>query len=216
MVKQKLTGTIAVLTHTNEESLLVQQALWQQHVPARLILKEVGFSLRQLLKLKCFSHYLHTSIKKEVGFISEVDWQACKERVKCEIASSINLNLVLQVIEVYEKGSSPRRYWSEWQAYLQEVKAEDFFFPETSKVLVSTMHKAIGKEFDHVFLLLKEYKLTSEDRKRVVYVAITRARLSMRIHTDQFFFNQLRGPSLPLRMMLLSTRSPKPFSWNQA
>jgi ATP-dependent DNA helicase RecQ len=50
------------------------------------------------------------------------------------------------------------------------------------------MHKAKGKELDHVFLFLKDYRLTSEDRKRVVYVAITRARQSLHIHTVQSFF----------------------------
>jgi ATP-dependent DNA helicase RecQ len=104
----------------------------------------------------------------------------------------------LQVIEVFERASGKRRYWSEWQAYLHEVKAEDFFCPEVNKVLVSTMHKAKGKEFDHVFLLLKDYKLTSEDRKRVVYVAITRARQSLHIHTNQAFFNQFRAPELKI------------------
>jgi ATP-dependent DNA helicase RecQ len=194
-VKQALPGTTAVLTHTNEEALLVQHLLRQHHIPARLIMAHEGFSFRQVLELKCFSHYAHEEIK-ELGFISEESWQRCKTRVVREFAASANLPLAMEVIGVFERASGKRRYWSDWQAYLQEVRAEDFVFPEANKVLVSTMHKAKGKEFDHVFLLLKNYKLTSEDRKRVVYVAITRARQSLHIHTDQPYFNRFSVPRL--------------------
>jgi ATP-dependent DNA helicase RecQ len=63
-------------------------------------------------------------------------------------------------------------------------------------VLVSTMHKAKGKEFDHVFLLLRNYPLRAEANKRVVYVAITRAKQSLHIHTDQSYFNHINVPQL--------------------
>jgi ATP-dependent DNA helicase RecQ len=196
LVKQGLPGTTAVLTHTNEEALLVQNLLRQNNVPARLILAQDGFSLRQLLELKCFSHYVHEEIKQEVGFITEASWQSCKDRVVREFAASVNLPLVIEVIGVFERASGKRRCWADWQAYLQEVRAEDFIFPDANKVLVSTMHKAKGKEFDHVFLLLKDYRLLSEDRKRVVYVAITRARQSLHIHTDQSYFKPFTVPQL--------------------
>jgi ATP-dependent DNA helicase RecQ len=196
LVKQALPGTTAILTHTNEEALLVQHLLRQHQIPARLILAQDGFALRQLLELKCFGHYVQREIKKEVGFITQESWQSCKDRVAREFAASANLPLVMEVIGVFERASSKRRCWSDWQAYLQEVRAEDFIFPDANTVLVSTMHKAKGKEFDHVFLVLKDYRLTSEDRKRVVYVALTRARQTLHIHTNQSYFRPFRVPQL--------------------
>lgn len=198
LLKLRLPGTTAVLTHTNEEALLVQNLLRQNQLPARLILAQEGFALRQLLELKCFSYYIHGTIDQKLGLVTEEAWLMCKERIRQEFASSANLPLVMEVIEVFERASAKNRFWSDWQAYLHEVKAEDFVFPDANKVLVSTMHKAKGKEFDHVFLMLKDYKLLSEERKRVVYVAITRARQSLHIHTNQDYFNHFSGPQLQI------------------
>jgi ATP-dependent DNA helicase RecQ len=196
VVQKQLTGTIAVLTHTNEEALLVQNLLLQHGIPTRLIMAQEGFSLRQLLELKCFSWYIRDKICGELGFISSEGWEQSRTRIEQEFASSANLPLVLDVIEEFEKTHGERKFWSDWLAFLQEARTEDFIYPETSKILVSTMHKAKGKEFDHVFLLLRNYPLVKESNKRVVYVAITRAKKSLHIHTDQPYFDSISVPEL--------------------
>src|SRR5690606_26366673 len=117
--------------------------------------------------------------------ISETDWAHCKNKLESLFENSADLPLALEVISEFEKLYPKRRFWSYWLAFLQEVRVEDFVFPEASSVLVSTMHKAKGKEFDHVFLMLRNYPLKNEACKRVVYVAITRAKQSLFIHTDQ-------------------------------
>ncbi|MER2998957.1 RecQ family ATP-dependent DNA helicase [Pontibacter populi] len=196
VVKRKLTGTVAVLTHTNEEALLVQNLLLQNNIPTRLIMAQDGFSLRQLLEIKCFSWYIRDKVNNELGFIAKEDWEQSRNRIEQEFAGSTNLGLSLDVIDEFGRTSGERKFWSDWLAYIQEARAEDFIYPEANKVLVSTMHKAKGKEFDHVFLLLKNYKLEKESNKRVVYVAITRAKQSLHIHTDQYYFDQIRVEAL--------------------
>jgi ATP-dependent DNA helicase RecQ len=76
------------------------------------------------------------------------------------------------------------------------MRFEDFYYPEAGTVLVSTMHKAKGKEFDHVFLLLDNYPLTDDARKRAVYVALTRARHTLVIHTNRPAFDRFRVEGL--------------------
>ncbi|WP_162055887.1 RecQ family ATP-dependent DNA helicase [Pontibacter pamirensis] len=197
VVQKQLTGTIAVLTHTNEEALLVQNLLLQHGgIPTHLIMAQEGFSLRQLLELKCFSWYIRDKISGELGFISSEGWEQSRTRIDQDFASSSNLQLVQDVIHEFEKTHGERKFWSDWLAFLQEARTEDFIYPETSKVLVSTMHKAKGKEFDHVFLLLRNYPLVKESNKRVVYVAVTRAKKSLHIHTDQPYFNHIEVPQL--------------------
>ncbi|MEQ9442142.1 MAG: RecQ family ATP-dependent DNA helicase [Cyclobacteriaceae bacterium] len=188
---QALSGTTAVLTSTNEEALLVMLQLQQQGIPARLIATQNGFSLSQLLELKTFTHVLKQVIRNELGFIPPEDWQRSREQLGRQYASSENLPLAQQVISAFEQTTSEKRFWSDWLAYLQQVRSEDFVMPEENRVFVSTMHKAKGKEFDHVFLLLQGYALTEESRKRVVYVAITRAKQSLHIYTDQPYFSSL-------------------------
>ncbi|AHM63221.1 RecQ familyATP-dependent DNA helicase [Flammeovirgaceae bacterium 311] len=198
LVDRGLQGTTAVLTYTNEEAMLVQHLLKQANVPARLIAAQDGFSLRQLLELKCFSIYLHQEVNQELGFISQVLWERSREKIERQFSESADLPLVLEVIKGFERDFGKRKFWSDWLAYLQEVKTENFAFPDANRVLVSTMHKAKGKEFDHVFLLLQRYPLTTESKKRVVYVAITRAKESLHIHTDQSYFNKFSVQDLQI------------------
>ena len=47
---------------------------------------------------------------------------------------------------------------------------------------VSTIHKAKGKEFDNVYLLLKNFTPGTNEDKRQFYVAITRAKTNLYIH----------------------------------
>lgn len=198
ILSRELTGTIALLTHTNEEALLAQNLLRQKGVPARLISFQEGFSLKQLLELKCFSLYIQEEVSNEFGFIPPASWERCRLRMEQLFPESMDLPLALEVIQAFEREKGERRFWSDWLAYLTEVRVEDFVFPEAQKLLVSTMHKAKGKEFDHVFLLLQNYPLLGEDRKRVVYVAMTRARQSLFIHTDQRYFHGFSVPQMQI------------------
>jgi ATP-dependent DNA helicase RecQ len=51
------------------------------------------------------------------------------------------------------------------------------------------MHKAKGKEFDNVFLMLQSPSLATDQDKRLPYVAMTRAKQNLFIHTNSSFFD---------------------------
>lgn len=46
---------------------------------------------------------------------------------------------------------------------------------DTAKILLSTIHSAKGLEFDHVVVIYKNDNVQEEDKKRMYYVAMTRA-----------------------------------------
>jgi len=119
--------------------------------------------------------------------ITEEIWRQTKAKLTTEFARSSNLDLVNRVIRHFEK-INPKKFKSKWLNYLRECRIEDFYFPEKEVILVSTMHKAKGKEFDNVFLLLNRYPLTTEEKKRVLYVAISRARDNLFLHTNSISF----------------------------
>jgi len=182
-------GTACVLTHTNEEAVLMTTLLRQEGFSARLIVHKEGFALRDLLEIRWFTHKVLSSIQDGSGLISEEAWQECKTKLVTTFSQSNNLDLVHRVVDQFEQ-VNPRKFKSKWYSYLRECRIEDFYFPEKEAILVSTMHKAKGKEFDNVFLLLNNYPLSSEEKKRVLYVAMTRAKAKLYIHTNSLSFSR--------------------------
>ena len=150
--RQKLEGTVAVLTRTNQESMLMHHALLQEDIPAQLIGQQEGFSLKQLLEIRSFTQLIRQHHQIEQGYIPRDTWQQCRDQVVHLYGKSTNLKLALTIIDTFNREMGGRKFWSDWLAYLQEVRMENFVSPEKERVLVSTMHKAKGKEFDHVFL----------------------------------------------------------------
>ncbi len=184
-------GTTAVLTHTNEEALLVENCLRNNGVPARLILSAEGFCLGDLLEIRHFSGLLAEGTDPRTELVPDPHWLEAREKTSALFAGSDKLWLCLAVADQFSN-AYPLKYLPEWHNYLKEIRFEDFYYPESGVVLVSTMHKAKGKEFDTVFLLLENYPLTGDARRRTVYVALTRAKQNLIIHTNGEGFAGIR------------------------
>ena len=58
------------------------------------------------------------------------------------------------------------------------------------------MHKAKGREYDQVFILLNHYKLNTDDEKRLLYVAMTRARQELYIHYNDNTLDFLKADGI--------------------
>ncbi len=182
-----LGGTTAVLTYKNEEAVLVTSLLNQIGIPARLISDKQGFSLRDLLELKSFTYFIFKNIQDDFGLITEEKWASAKKKMEQLFPASKNLDLMQRIMQSYESVNL-KKFKSTWITFLKEIRIEDFYHPEKETILVSTMHKSKGKEFDNVFILLKNYPIQSEERKRVLYVAMTRAKENLYIHTNNITF----------------------------
>ena len=188
-------GSVAVLTHTNNESVLITSLLKQEGFPAKLIVDKDEFSLRQLLEIKAFTHYILNETPQSFGLIPEEKWEAAKKLLLKQYSTSANLDLTNRIIETFQV-TNPKKFTSNWLSFLKESKIEDFYHPDKNTILVSTMHKSKGKEFDHVFILLNSFPLNSEEKKRVLYVAMTRAKSNLYIHTNTIDFSIDKIPHL--------------------
>lgn len=198
IVPAELHGTTAVLKGTNEETMLVETLLKQRGIPAKLILSDEGFPLKNLVELRTFTHYIAKEVTDELGLITEDIWNKAREKIITDYNRSAQMALVLDIIRRFEK-VNPRKFKSEWKSYTEEIRIEEFYFPDKDIILVSTMHKAKGKEFDNVFLLLNNYMLSSDEKKRVLYVAITRTKKNLFIHTNQDYFDKLTVKNFVVR-----------------
>jgi len=93
------------------------------------------------------------------------------------------LEIAGNIAREFEQSNPQIKYKTDFEVFILESKQEDFFGENsTDTIFVSTMHKAKGKEFDNVFIMLKDFYANTDEKKRVLYVALTRAKNLLHIH----------------------------------
>ncbi|SDF72089.1 ATP-dependent DNA helicase RecQ [Pedobacter terrae] len=178
--KAALSGSTCVLTQTNEEAMLLCGMLLQQGVKAKLIQSYDGFNLQNLYELRRFSDMIDAYTDSPL--VTDEEWSEAKRHLMDHIQTSTHKEFAIAAIRAFEQVNTARKYKSDWKAFLFESKVEDFVDIDAVVVYVSTIHKAKGKEFDNLYLLLQHFKPLNDEQKRQFYVAITRAKTKLSIH----------------------------------
>lgn len=106
------------------------------------------------------------------------------------------LELCNNMIKAYESISPRIKYKSDFEAFVNESSMEDFISSDTGTVLVSTIHKVKGKEFDNVFLMLDGFSCHDDETRRQLYVALTRAKENLYIHENTSFLWRMSAAGL--------------------
>lgn len=200
-----LSGTTCVMTKTNEEAAQLTGLLLQHGRPAKLIQSNDGFPLQNLLEVRYFMEVL----APHPVSIAPEDWDKAKRAVHEKFKGSTKFEIVLNVVKDFQETHPKNKYWSDFQLFVQESKIEDFYRQEGDTIFVSTIHKAKGREFDQVFLMLDGFNGDSDEAKRQVYVALTRAKSRLAIHTNGRFFDPIQLPGV-LRFENTETWLPPP------
>lgn len=182
VVKAELAGTTCVLTKTNEESLQIAGLLLQNGLQAKLIQSNDSFNLYNLLELRYFIGQLH--LRHDSYIIGEEVWEQAKRDLKQHLHHSSQLEWCLNLIKDFEAVHPKRKYKSDLEVFIRESKFEDFVNSQGEAIFVSTIHKAKGKEFDHVFMMLDHFMANTNEAKRQLYVGMTRAKRSLNIHIN--------------------------------
>jgi len=194
VINTGLAGSTAVLTQTNDEALQVTGLLIKNGYPAKLIQTNDYFSLFNLYEIRYFIYRL--DFKPGVYTISDDIWQQAKSDLIKRFDRSSKLELCINIINDFEQSNPKRKYISDFEVFLQESKLEDFMAEKIDTILVSTIHKAKGKEFDNVFLLLNNFYVNTDSKKRDLYVAMTRAKNNLVIHMNDNFLDNITVENL--------------------
>lgn len=190
------TGSRALLTATNEEAAILHATLRQRGIPAILVGNPEGFQLRDLQEFVAFTELLKTDTQPtDDGTISKTHWTHAIEELKTRFNRSQDMQLVCTAIEAFA-AEFPSKHILDWREYLAQLRMEDLLFPEQQKVFISTMHKAKGKEFDQVYLLLDGFTPRQNDQWRAMYVALTRAKTFLEIHANRPYFDAISVDAL--------------------
>ena len=190
----ELTGTTCVLTKTNEEALQITGLLLKNGIKAKLIQTNDGFSLHNLIEVRFFLSQLNLS--DDVFVISDDAWGNANRELINKFRNSNKLDVCKNIINDFEATNPTKKYKSDLEVFLRESKLEDFIIGNGETIFVSTVHKAKGKEFDNVFLMLENFNLTTDEAKRQLYVAMTRAKQNLTVHLNSNFLDNLSTENL--------------------
>jgi len=189
-----LSGTTCVLTKTNEEALQITGLLLKNNVQAKLIQSNDGFSLYNLNEVRYFLS--HLNLADDVYTITDEIWLNAKREVVNKYRHSNKLEILGNIVRDFEASNPKRKYKSDLEVFIRESKLEDFYSENGETILVSTIHKAKGKEFDNVFLMLENFNHVTDEAKRLLYVAITRAKTNLTIHLNSNIFDNITANNL--------------------
>ena len=169
-------GSCCVMTATNEEALLMTGALNKSGLKAKLIQSNDGFNLYNLYELRSFLEMLGEPTNHPV--IPQIVWDDAIKTFSAKFRNSTNLPECIKLLNDFNE-TNKEKYYSDLVEYIKESKLEDLTSENKDKILVSTIHKSKGREFDTVYLMLNNYNASNDQGKHVVYVGITRARKAL-------------------------------------
>jgi len=181
-------GSKCVLTQTNEEAIIIVALLRKKGVNCQLIQSMEGFKFSKLAEVK----YFNACLKKKIAgpMIPEDVWAEAKEKTFSKYRSSECLPYIKRCVELFEE-TNRSKYYGDFKEYLYESSIEDFYNDSGEDVVVSTIHKAKGREYDDVYMLVSNSFNDDNKRRRQLYVGMTRARNRLYIHTNGEIFNSL-------------------------
>ncbi|MNJ85762.1 ATP-dependent DNA helicase RecQ [compost metagenome] len=209
LIRTELSGTIAVLTHTNDEAFIVRSLLQKNGIDAKLIQSNEGFYISDMVEVRAFLTTIQ--MDNEETTIDEDLWNQARLDWKNQFQRSSKFGLIENLINVFEELYPKTKYKSDLNSFIRESKLDDFYKQEQGIVFVSTMHKAKGREFDSVFLLLDQHfqqLFEKEESKRLVYVALTRAKNRLHIHVNGNYLSHIHTQELHVQEDLNHYNSP--------
>ena len=174
-------GTTCILTQTNNEALQMQSTLFRHGLRAGLIQSMDRFRLYNLAEVRHLLKIIEQQLTTPV--ISDETWGYAKGKIAALYAHSSCLENVLNMMQEFQT-VFPIKYFSDFKEFIRESNFEDFYTEEQNAVTVSTIHKSKGREFDTVYMMLRDIGALKEEDKRKLYVGMTRAKKRLYIHCN--------------------------------
>ena len=190
-----LAGSTCVLTRTNDEALQFTSLLLKNGMEAKLIQSNEGFGIQNLLEVRFFLNQLKL---EDSYMISEEIWKKAKRKLKETYAKSPNLEICANLIKDFECVNTKNKYKTDLEIFIRESNLEDFYSGRVETIFVSTFHKAKGREFDNVYLMLDRFNIKSDEDIRLLYVAMTRAKENLIIHYNGDYFKYIRAEEMEI------------------
>lgn len=188
LLRQRNSGTISVLTHTNEEAVILVALLRKHGLRSKLIQSMDGFRFWNMAEVRLFLKYIERDTHTPI--VTDEVWNEAKRKTFQAYATSSSLPYLKRCIELFEK-INKAKYLTDFKELVFESTTEDFCDTSDADVVVSTIHKSKGCEFDDVYMLVSQPQHVTDSEMRSYYVGMTRARKRLFIYTNSTLFDRL-------------------------
>ena len=187
ILKHRGAGSMCVLTQTNEEAVIVVALLRKYNLKSKLIQSMEGFRFWKMAEVRYFLKHIEENT--HTPLIADDVWEKAKQDTYKTYGNSASLCYLKQCVKLFEE-TNKAKYLSDFKEYVFESSAEDFCDLQNADVVVSTIHKSKGMEFDDVYMLISEPRQLTDEVLRRYYVGITRAKKRLFIHTNCSLFDR--------------------------
>ena len=185
------------MTNTNDEAVQMTGLLLKEGFRAKLIQTGGSFRLTDLAEIRYFLKQVDKRTPSPV--ISDDIWKEAKNKTLTTYAQS-DLAEYLQAFFKGFESTNKVKYRSDLGDYVFESNIEDFCLADKQTVLVSTIHKTKGREFDTVYMMLARHEEETKENIRKLYVGMTRAKKELYIHTHSDIFDIIRSNNVEFKM----------------
>ena len=190
LIRNRCNGTSCILTQTNEEAVILVALLRKKGIHSKLVQSMDGIRFWNLAEMRYLLKYIDQRVKTPL--IPDDVWEAAKQSTFAQYARSESLVYVRRCVEIFE-ATNKTKYASDFKEYVFESSIEDFGDYSGKDVIVSTIHKAKGREFDDVYMLIAGSYKCDDQLMRRYYVGMTRAKKRLFIHTNSSVFDYIHA-----------------------
>lgn len=154
---------------------------------SKLIQSMDGFRFWNMAEVRLFLKYIDTGT--HTPFVADDVWEEAKRKTYEVYATSESLHYLQCCIRLFEE-TNKAKYLTDFKEFVFESSVEDFCDLSGADVVVSTIHKSKGREFDDVYMLVTEPRHILDNELRRYYVGMTRAKKRLFIHTNSSIFDR--------------------------
>lgn len=181
-------GSICVLTQTNEEAVILVALLRKHGLNSKLVQSMDGFRFWNMAEVRMFLKQISTGTHTPV--IPDEVWEKAKHKTFAMYANSSSLHYLQRCLSLFEE-TYKAKYHTDFKEFVFESSVEDFCNLSGADVVVSTIHKAKGREFDDVYMLITRPQRICDEVLRRYYVGATRAKERLFIHANDTLFDRM-------------------------
>ena len=188
LIHRRGEGNSCILAQTNEETVILMALLRKYGINGKLIQSMGGIRFCNMVEVRYFLRCIDKRVKTPL--IPEEVWENAKRATFSTYATSRSLVYIKRCVELFEQ-TNKAKYTSDFKEFVFESQVEDFCDVSGADVVISTIHKAKGREFDDVYMLISDDYKKDADLMRRFYVGMTRAKNRLFIHTNGDCFSRL-------------------------